>query len=253
MNSYKRCLEIFESLVDELALNKGERELMFDRPVVIAADIAEQFYCEKKVELSYLYGKVETEAMLQGTEGHEKLVEGSTEVAREELFRQIFENKSIFVLEMLLLGKYGNVVLCGKPDSVFFSRSIPLLISEYKFSRRPITYPSYHVQARTYGLLLEKIGFDTTKLFYAIVVADPSARLDQALKERVTLAIKEYGLKEAIISLGNAKVYLHKYERASAEKNIDWALEFWLKKRSAIATSNFGKCRSCEYFTRCRR
>ena len=41
----------------------------------------------------------------------------------------------------------------------------------YKFSRSNVAYPSYHVQAQTYGVLLENMGFDTSRLFYAIVVA----------------------------------------------------------------------------------
>ncbi len=251
MNNYKACLGPFEALAKELAEGKATGELRFDRSIVIASDIAGQYFCEKKIEMQYLHGKVETEAKLLGTEGHEKLLEGSTEVQREELFRQIFGKKPVFALEMLLLGRHGKVVLCGKPDAVLFNKGVPLLIFEYKFSRRPITYPSYHVQARTYGLLLEKMGFDTSQLFYVIVVADPSARSDETLKERVTSAIEDHGYKEAIIPLGNANVYLHKYEQASAEKNVDWALEFWMKKRGAVATANFGKCRTCEYYTQC--
>ena len=252
MSNYKACLGLFEELVKELAEGKEAGGLRFERSMVIASDIAAQYFCEKKVEMQYLHGKVETEAKLQGTEGHEKLLEGSAEVGREALFRQIFGKKPVFALEMLLLGRHGKIVLGGKPDSVLFNRGVPLLIFEYKFSRRSITYPSYHVQARTYGLLLEKMGFDTSRLFYAIVVADPSARSDGTLKERVIQAIKEHGYKEAIIPMGTANVYLHKYERASAEKNVDWALEFWEKKRSAVATVNFGKCRSCEYYAECR-
>ncbi len=251
MSNYKICLERFEEIAHSIAKSKGSGELRFNRSIVIASDIAGQYFCEKKIELQYLHGKVETEAMLQGTEGHEELLEGSTEVEQEELFKKIFGKKPIFALEMLLLGKYGKVILCGKPDSVLFHKGIPKLIFEYKFSRRSTTYPSYHVQARTYGLLLEKMGFYTSNLFYVIVVANPLARSDPQLKDQVTQAIKEHGYKEAIIPLTNATIYMHKYEQASAKKNVDWALEFWEKKRTSIATTNFAKCKSCEYYIQC--
>jgi CRISPR/Cas system-associated exonuclease Cas4 (RecB family) len=247
----KTPLVVFDSLMKELVQSGGKGGFKFNRVMVIASDIAAQYFCEKKVELKYLHGEKESESKTLGNEGHEKLLEGSSEVKREELFEKISGKTPVAALEMFLLAKHGNVLLGGKPDRLLFSKGFPLVVFEYKFSRRRVAYPSYHVQARTYGLLLANMGFDTSRLFYAVVVADVGARADNSLAEKVSEAIRENGFKEAVLELGNATVFFHKFNKAEAEKAVDWALEFWLNKREAIPTDNAFKCRRCEYNEEC--
>ena len=163
MTEWKARLLYFDSLLDEL--RKGREiggKLRFNRSAIVASDIAEQFYCEKKVEMEYLHGEVETEAKNIGTEAHEKLTEDSVKVKRDELWQEIYGKKPVFALEMFLLAKYNDVILAGKPDSVLFARGFPLVVFEYKFSRSGIAYLSYHVQAQTYSVLLENMGFNTS-------------------------------------------------------------------------------------------
>jgi hypothetical protein len=91
MIEWRAQLEGFYSIVKELEQNR-ERDgrFRFGRSVVVASDIAEQFYCEKKLEMEYLHGKVETEAKAIGTEAHEKLTEDSVKVKREQLWRDLW-------------------------------------------------------------------------------------------------------------------------------------------------------------------
>jgi len=49
----------------------------------------------------------------------------------------------------------------------------------------------------------------------------------------------------------NARIYLNKFNQTEAEKDLDWAIEFWKKQREAIPTRNPNKCRSCEYKMEC--
>ena len=185
MDEWKLQLENFERLLNELNQNPdGCGRLRFNRSTIIASDVASQFYCEKKVEMQYLHGEIETEEKNIGAEAHERLTDGSMKVKSEELWQKIFGDKPIFALEMFLLAKYHDVILAGKPDSVLFRGWQPLVVFEYKFSRSMIDYPSYHVQAQTYGILLENMGFDTGQLFYAIVVADPATRGSSELRKR---------------------------------------------------------------------
>jgi CRISPR/Cas system-associated exonuclease Cas4 (RecB family) len=252
MAEWKEQLKNFDSLLEQLGQNREEGgRYRFGRSVVVASDIAEQFYCEKKVEMEYLHGEVETEAKNIGTEAHENLTEDSVRVKREELWRKIYGAKPVFALEMFLLAKHGDVVLGGKPDSVLFMRGFPLVVFEYKFSRSGVDYRSYHVQAQTYGVLLVNMGFDTSRLFYAIVVADPKTRGSRELRQSVVRAVTENGLSEAVLAVDGAKVYVCRFNRVQAEKDLAWALEFWGNNREAEPTSNPNKCLRCEHKVRC--
>ena len=102
-----------------------------------------------------------------------------------------------------------------------------------------------------YGFLLNNMGFDTSHLFYAIVVADTATRLDGGLKTEVLNAISEYGPEEGILELDNVRVFICKYNHEDAERDLNWAVRFWKNERAAIPTQNLNKCRSCEYSEKC--
>ena len=223
----ERQLERFDSLLKGLSQKQKEKgELRFNRSFVIASDIAGQYYCEKKIEMQYLHGKVETESKNIGTKAHEKLSEDAVKVQRSDLWQKIYSVAPVFALEMFLLANYNGVLLAGKPDSVLFRRGFPLVVFEYKFSRSNEAYPSYHVQAQTYGVLLGNMGFDTSRLFYAIVVADPKTKGSRELRQNVVHTVIQNGPKEAVHSINDAKIYYNKFNRVIAEKDLAWALEF---------------------------
>lgn len=242
---------LVETITNEREKNKGS--LRFGRFFVLASDIAEQYFCEKKVEMQYLQGEIETEAKTLGTEAHEKLLEDSIRIKRQDLWQKIYEDKPVFALEMLLLAKYKGVLLAGRPDSILFRKGVPLVVFEYKFSRSVTAYMTHHVQARTYGILLSKMGFDTSRLFYAIVLVDPRSREDKHLKQRVIDAIIENGPKEALLKVENAAIHVHRFNQRDGEKDVDWAIGLWNKSREAIPTTNLNKCRGCEYNEDCKK
>lgn len=250
MDKWEQHLEKYLSFLKELTETR-EGNLKFGRGVVAASEVAEQFFCEKKVEMRYLYGEIETEAKVVGTEAHGKLVEDAVHVRREELWQRIYGRDPIVALEALFFAKFNDVVVAGKPDSILFRNGLPLVVLEYKFSKKLVAYETHHVQARTYGLLLNNVGFDTGLLFYAIVVADPVARSDKSLKKKVMEAINKNGSKEGILELDNARVFLCKYNHGDAEKDLNWAVKFWKKEREAIPTQNSNKCKTCEYYEKC--
>jgi hypothetical protein len=253
MSRWKRKLASFDSLAEEIAekQKRGEGNLRFNRSFIPASDIAQQYFCEKKVEMNYLHGDVETEEKSIGTEGHEKLLEGSMEIKRQELWKKIHEKEPTFALEMHLLAKYKDVALAGRLDSVIFQNGYPMILFEYKFSKSRIAYKTHHVQAKTYGILLRNMGFDTSRLFYAIVIADPEARYDKALRKKVVQAVDMNGPKEAELNIQNTVIYLQKFNEEEAERDIDWAIEFWKNTREAIITSNPNKCKNCEHKVEC--
>jgi len=248
MSVWKQQLNRYNSLLEQIVTKKKEKhgDLRFNRCTIRASDVAGQYYCEKKIEMAYLYGEVETETKNQGTAGHENLLEGSEAVDQENLWKSVYSKKPVLALEWLLAAEYKDIILVGQPDAVLFENGIPLVIFEYKFSRSKRAYPSHHVQAGFYGLLLKNLGFNTEKLHYAIVVADRRARNDPNLKDNAL-----NGLKKSVLPIENAVVYLDKFDEKEAVASLDWAIQFWKGEREAISTSNPNKCRVCEYQDQC--
>ena len=249
MSKWGHQFEEYYSLLEQA--KKGEAKLRFNRPFIRVSDIALQYFCEKKVEMMYLHGDIETESKILGAEGHKRLLQDSTEIRMRELWKEIYGKKPVLVLEMLLLAKYQDVILVGRPDSILFIRGVPEIIFEYKFTKRKMPFRTHHIQAQTYGILLRNMGFDTEKLLYAIVLADPKAKDDKELRRRVYKATMKNGLEEAVLSVKNARIYVNKFDKSKAERDLGWAFEFWRDRREAFQTINPNKCKSCEYNTLC--
>ncbi|KKL86860.1 hypothetical protein LCGC14_1940500, partial [marine sediment metagenome] len=79
---------------------KQKSMLRFERKIVIASDVGSQLYCEKKVEMGYLYGTIETESMEQGSKGHEIITEDSIKVDLKEAWKEIFTSESCWISEL---------------------------------------------------------------------------------------------------------------------------------------------------------
>jgi len=66
-------------------------------------------------------------------------------------------------------------------------------------------------------------------------------------------AVQKTGLKNAIVPIENAVIYLNKFDQQEAESSLDWAIQFWKSQREATSTTNLNKCRICEYQEECKR
>ncbi len=251
--SWKTQLEDFNSMLKELRRKRKTKagRLRFNRSTICASDIAGQYYCEKKVEMEYLHGEIETEEKTIGSEAHEKLIEDAVEIKREALWKKIYGKEPVLAVEMFIIGKYQDVFLAGQPDAVMFYKGHPIVIFEFKFSRSGIAHPNHHVQAQTYGFILENMGFDTSRLFYAIVVADPKTRGDPKLQRKAIDAIFKKGFEESILSTDDIIIHFCKFYSSEAQESLQWAIEFWKQKRAATPTTNPNKCGKCEYQTQC--
>jgi len=255
MTKWKTQLENFNSMLEELRKKREEKtgRLRFDRSTICASDIAGQFYCEKKLEMEYLHGEIETEAKTLGSEAHERLIEDAVEIKKEALWKKIYGKEPVLAVEMFIISKYQDVFLAGQPDSVMFYKGHPIVIFEFKFSKSGIAYPSHHVQAQTYGLILENMGFDTTRLFYAIVVADPKTKGNPELQRKAIDAIFKKGFEESILPIDDTIVHFCKFHLFEAQESLQWAIDFWKQKRAATQTTNLNKCSKCEYQNQCRK
>ena len=142
--------------------------LRFDRQYVIPSDIGSQYYCEQKLDSEYLTGKIVTDEMLQGDEGHARIVEDFKPITMEKAWEQIYSKDQYQLAEFILIAQYKNTYIIGRPDITFFIGGKPVLILEFKFSNYSSDFLSRHAQAQCYGLILREIGFDIKNLFYSI-------------------------------------------------------------------------------------
>lgn len=229
--------------------------LRFAMPFIPASWIAEQYYCEKKVELRLLHGlEVETESMRVGKEAHEELVDQALPSSPEEIARRIQRGELILVREMPLGGSLEGVPLVGFTDAVLFEGGKPLCVFEYKFGRSARPRRSHHVQAQIYGLLLYLSGFVTDRLHYALVYAPPEEREAlEAVEEQVIEALRVGERRSLRLDGegGRIRVWVTPFDLSEARENVMWALGFWKGEREAIPTTRAAKCRVCEFQAIC--
>jgi hypothetical protein len=116
MDIWKNQLDKYNSLLTLIAERKEKSNelLRFDRCTIRASDVAGQYYCEKKIEMKYLYGEVETETKNQGTIAHENLLEGAEIVDQENLWKTVYSKEPVLAMEWLLLAEYKDIILTGQ-------------------------------------------------------------------------------------------------------------------------------------------
>ena len=85
-------------------IKETKASLRFDRSYIIPSDIGSQFYCEQKLEQEYLTGKIVTEEMLQGDEGHAQIVADFRPVTIEEAWRSIYTKDTFMLAEFIFTG-----------------------------------------------------------------------------------------------------------------------------------------------------
>lgn len=241
-------------------LKGSQSRYRLERKFLIASDIGSQYYCEQKLEYEYIHGKTETPELALGGEGHETIIEEFEITTPQDLWDDIYTKDQLIVAEFLLISKYKDVYLAGRPDILFFINRIPILLFEFKFSKYTEDFPGRHAQAQTYAMILKQLGFNCDSLFYSIIVFPPEMRdqpdLIKALPHEVIsdfLAGKFLGDDDGSYDFGEVKVHIFKFDVEEAEKNIDWAIAYWQQHRDALPTENELKCASCEFSEICRK
>ncbi len=221
-------------------------------------NIAQQYYCEKQIEMKMKYGEFKTEAMLIGIERHEQIEDLAIEKPLELIAEEIKKGKRVNLIESMLIMKYRGIFILGMPDCVVFSNKVPKYVIERKTSRSPHFSMPQHIQALLYCLLLDSLGFYTEYLKYIIIVTTPTCGFCQLTQEEKILKLSKR--KVGIIkkkdlcpkcSKGDIVAWVERYDRDRIIRDLNWALKFWLKKRKAIPTKKEWKCRACSYRGKC--
>jgi PD-(D/E)XK nuclease superfamily len=230
-------------------------EFRHDASMVGVATLAGQFYCEYKVENEFALGEVPTEAKETGTEMHDELM--PTENMSAEDFAKLVSRKEPSYAVLGVWGTVGGLRLVGMPDHMIWSEGRPLWLVELKTTRGDPTplWEDQENQARVYGLLLDRMGFDCARLKLAVVRVKTTTLDDDEKREwavRVSEALMEGKVGELeALHRGSMKVHLMDHDKKVAEAAVSSKRGYWLNQREPTSSTSAGKCRACEYNSVC--
>ena len=231
------------------------REFKHGSSFIAVSSIAQQFYCEYKVENEFALGEIPTEAKELGTSLHDDLMP-TKEVSEEEFIRLVGRKEpSLAVLNVW--GSVGGLKVVGTPDHIIWTEGKPLWLVELKTTKGDPTplWEDQENQARIYGLLLDLMGFDCQRLRLAVVRLK-SRELSEDEKRgwilRVSAALlggRERELESEFPD--RMKMHILNHDRALAARAIDSKAGYWLGTREPTSSTSVGKCRACEYNAVC--
>lgn len=213
--------------------------------------LAEQFFCEMKVEQGYLNPEIEiTEAKANGIKIHDRMI--PTKVTLEKIIEGIL-SKSRFVASFTIGALVGKLRIVGKPDAIVFENAKPIYVIEIKtvLKNPKEVWLDEVVQARIYGLLLDRMGFDCSNL--KIVVAKVIQNVIDA-ERMLHDIINDLGVHdEGSYHIKNRSLHCFEYAKATAEKDVLKMQDYWTNKRAPLQTNWTSRCRVCGYRDICPR
>lgn len=228
-------------------------------PWVSIKRLAEQFYCEQKVDLELKIGKRFVKDLYEGSKVHRKADLHLTKVGLKRLIEDIVSKKPL-IAKFAVDFEFGGIPIFGVPDQIFFRDSKPFYLFELKSSSQELerVYKGEKVQALLYCYGLEKMGFDCSNLLLAIVKVKRELETDKYSK-LIKEAVKELYLiqKSKNVSSGHRKIeagYIHWWEYrgiSEFEEELRDKLNYWIKKRSPRPSQNRNKCERCAYKNEC--
>lgn len=215
-----------------------------------ASRIGQQYYCEQKVELGYVEGRVETEPMRLGRELHEQLIP-MQKATLKRIVRGI-KREPVFVASFPIVAEFSQLVLVGVPDAVVFLKGAPGFLIELKTTRGDTSrlWDDQIVQARVYGLILEQMGFDCSRLKLVIPRVRrtrQSGRWKNAFLNSVIQDLLKTERPSQPRKRKESTIHIIDYNRAHAVADVKWTEAYWLSRRQPIPSGSAAKCGICEY------
>jgi len=222
--------------------------------MVPTSGIAEQYYCEQKVEMEYLHGEIETEAKTEGEMLHEQMIR-MTKTTLGNLIKSIKKRK-ILVASFPIFARFSGLVIVGVPDAIVFFKGTPMYLIELKTTKGDTSrlWKDQLVQVCTYGLILEEMGFDCSKLKLVVIRIRRQEGLSARYKQnllRTSITDLRKGGQKTTTSKAGLTTHIIDYNKQDVIADLRWAEAYWLSQREPIPTQNTAKCRSCEFDDMC--
>jgi CRISPR/Cas system-associated exonuclease Cas4 (RecB family) len=240
---------------EEEFFDSGKEEFRHGVSFVAVSSIAEQYYCEYKLENEFALGEIPTETKDSGTALHAELM--PTERITREEFAEMVSRKEPSLGVLGVWGSAGGLKVVGEPDHIIWSRGKPLWVLELKTTRGDPTplWEDQENQVRIYGLLLEKMGFDCSAMRLAVVRLR-SGELGEEEKHQWIVKVSQALMEDDVQSLeakyrGVMKAHLLTHDARRAEEAVLSKSGYWMQQREPVASASVGKCRACEYNAVC--
>jgi len=221
-----------------------------------ASEIASQYYCEQKVEMEYTVGGIETEAKVEGEVLHNTLIR-MKKTKIDAIVRGI-QKRKVYAASFPLGTGFNGVFLVGIPDVVVFLRSRPAFVLELKTTRGDTSklWKDQAVQAQVYGLLLDQMAFDCSRLKLVVARLKRNGLTYEGRKKEFLQQVMIALLGDSCEELerryqGSLRVHTFDYNRQEATDAVTWAQDYWLMRREAVPTKNPLKCKACEFRDLC--
>src|SRR2546427_10722993 len=143
-----------ESILGFQKPSEQGQELRHSLRFVKASDIAEQYYCEVKLDLGYTRGTVPSDAKIEGERIHESAF--VMEAAKPQKVVSAIETLKRVAATFTVYGKVGMLTIVGRPDAIAFQDGKPRWVIELKTTNKNPAklWTNQVVQVKTYGLLL---------------------------------------------------------------------------------------------------
>ncbi len=248
---------------------------LLNGPSVPVYRMADQEFCELKVDLELRHPEIEREihtlpeaaAQLEsidsGKEFHEAVAESAEAISADDISQLVSSQQPFTLIETSLLGRYRSLPLIGRPDALHFDGKGSAWVLEHKVRARPYLTPSDDAQLRLYAFLLRQDRrFDVRRLSLVCVVTDR-----EAAKKIVTLPEDRRadlarlvcktppGPSEArrrwdehrVRGLGTTRLRaaIFAYDEAKARNELRFLSGYWLGTRQPMPTRKPQKCSVC--------
>ncbi|MGC9179530.1 MAG: CRISPR-associated protein Cas4 [Vulcanisaeta sp.] len=227
--------------------------IRFGRDYVTVSEIAQQLYCEYKLHLSVIEGRLQTPSMEMGIIIHDEVFKGRR--VNTEEFLNVIKSNEIVIATLPLMANINGITILGIPDAVVFMSGIAKAIIELKTSNKWLDklFDNEYVQSQLYAYLINKMGLGKDPLVMVIKTKRDINITEKLRRNILSMAVKyltnavEFPAK---VRFRDFIVYINEFDK-SIEVHLKWALDYWLMRREPKASPSLGKCAVCEFNNKC--